>query len=38
MYFFKLKNAGLHDVDNAAAEMGSKMCEFREYLNSYLGE
>ena len=37
MYFFKLKNAGLHDVDNAAAEMGSKMCEFREYLNSYLG-
>ena len=37
LYFSKLKNAGLQDVDNAAAEMGINMCSFRSYLDNYLG-
>jgi nucleolar protein 56 len=38
LYFLKLKNAELQEVDRAAAEMGSRMCEFRQYLDNYLGK
>ena len=33
----RYSNAGLQDVDNAAAEMGINMCSFRSYLDNYLG-
>jgi nucleolar protein 56 len=38
LYFSKLKNSGLNDVDNAAAEMGNKMCQFKAYLDDYLSK
>ncbi|WP_337860241.1 ribosomal biogenesis protein [Ferroplasma sp.] len=38
LYFSRLSNAGLDDVDNAAAEMGNRMCQFKTYLDDYLSK
>ena len=36
LYFARLKNENLNDVDKRAAEMGSSLCAFKTYLDGYL--
>ena len=36
LYFARLKNGNLNDVDGRAADMGSSLCAFKTYLDGYL--
>ncbi|WMT51345.1 MAG: ribosomal biogenesis protein [Ferroplasma sp.] len=36
LYFERLKNSGLSEIDGRAAEMGSSLCTFKSYLDTYL--